>query len=58
MGETKTLSTRVSTSFLELIEKYLDRDTHLNPSDFLRDAAREKIRRDAPELYSSMFKEK
>ena len=45
-------------SLKELIDKYIDQDTHLSRSDFLRDAAREKIQRDAPDLYHELFKEK
>jgi len=30
-------------------------DTHINESDFIRDAIREKIQRDAPYLYRELF---
>ena len=40
-----------------LIRKIIEIDTHLNESDFVREAIREKIRRDAPEFYASIFKE-
>ena len=39
-----------------LIQQYLSKDTHLNSAEFLRAAIREKIKRDAPELYSQLFK--
>jgi len=43
-------------SLKELIKKYIEQDTYISRSDFLRDAAREKIQRDTPELYRSLFK--
>ncbi len=55
MGETRTLATRVSKNFADLIVDFVALDTHLNLSDFLRDAAREKIQRDAPHLYAKLF---
>jgi Arc/MetJ-type ribon-helix-helix transcriptional regulator len=49
---------RIPSRFKELIAEFLKRDTHLNESDFVRDALREKIRRDAPELYAELFIQK
>jgi hypothetical protein len=40
-----------------LVEEFVNKDAHLNPSDLYRDAVREKIQRDAPHLYQSVFKE-
>lgn len=34
-----------------LIDEFILREAYLNKADFLRDAVREKIRRDAPELF-------
>jgi Arc/MetJ-type ribon-helix-helix transcriptional regulator len=42
----------------ELIEKHVEQDMHLNLSDFVRDAIREKLQREAPELYKQLFKDK
>jgi len=39
----------------DLIEEYLKRGTHISRSDFIRAAVREKIMRDAPELYRRLF---
>jgi len=30
-------------------------DAHVTMADFIRDAIREKLKRDTPELYNSMF---
>jgi Arc/MetJ-type ribon-helix-helix transcriptional regulator len=57
MSRSKTLSTRVPETFVNLINEYIKRDSHLNFSDLIRDALREKIKRDTPELYNSMFNE-
>jgi len=40
------------------MQKYVERDAHLNESDFIRDAIREKIQKEAPDLYKQLFKEK
>ena len=49
------VSFRIPESLKELIEKYVKCDLHVNISDFFRDALREKIQRDAPELYKQLF---
>lgn len=55
MRTTKTVSTRVTKPLAKLIEKYLELNTHVTPADFIRDAIREKIRREAPDLYRQLF---
>ena len=55
MHRTKTIATRVTIPFAKLIDSYLERDCHVTPADFIRDAIREKIRRDAPNLYDDLF---
>ncbi|MGD0495443.1 MAG: ribbon-helix-helix domain-containing protein [Candidatus Bathyarchaeia archaeon] len=39
----------------ELMDRYVARDAHLNVSDLIRDAIREKIQHDAPDLYRQLF---
>jgi Arc/MetJ-type ribon-helix-helix transcriptional regulator len=39
----------------DLMDRYVARDAHLNASDLIRDAIREKIQREAPELYKQLF---
>ena len=54
---TKTYAVRVTQRFSDLIQEFLARDTHINPSELLRDALREKIQREAPELFAQLFQE-
>ena len=54
--ETTVIGVRVPKSLSVLVNKYIAMDTHLNPSDFMRDAIREKIKRDAPVLYRKLLK--
>lgn len=49
---------RAPATLRTLVKDYIMLDAHMNPSDFYRDAAREKIQRDAPELYKKLFAEK
>ncbi|MHA1631367.1 MAG: hypothetical protein ACTSXC_00915 [Candidatus Freyarchaeota archaeon] len=51
------IGVRVPKTLKELIRKVVERDTHLNEADFVRDAIREKIQRDALELYRQLFQE-
>ena len=51
------ISARVPVPLKTLIQKYVALDTHINESDFVRDAIREKIQKDAPHLYRNLFKE-
>ena len=53
--ELVTLNVRVPASLKELIERYLACDCHTNASEFTRDALREKLVHDAPELYKQLF---
>lgn len=51
------ISARIPVPLKSLIQKFVAMDTHINESDFIRDAIREKIQRDAPHLYKNLFKE-
>jgi len=46
---------RAPITLRDLVKKYISLDAHMNESDFYRDAAREKIQHDAPELYKKLF---
>jgi metal-responsive CopG/Arc/MetJ family transcriptional regulator len=50
------VTTRIPANLQELIDDFIERDTHLNRSDLVRDAIREKVKKDAPELYAELFK--
>jgi len=56
-GETTTITFRLPLTLRGLLKKYLSLDTHMNESDFLREAMREKIKQDAPRLYKELFEE-
>lgn len=51
------VSARIPLPLKTLIKKFVALDTHINESDFIRDAIREKIQRDAPHLYRDLFLE-
>lgn len=51
----QVVSTRVTRPLARAIEEYLHIDAHVSPSDFIRDAIREKLKRDVPELYQRML---
>ncbi len=53
--ETEVLSVRVTKPLARLVEEYLHLDAHVSKSDFVRDAIREKIKRDVPWLYNKIF---
>jgi len=48
---------RIPQTLKNLIHEIVALDAHLNEADFVRDAIREKIQRDAPELYRRLFQE-
>jgi len=54
--EMESLNVRIPTTLKELMEKYVMLDCHANISDFTRDALREKLKRDASQLYEQIFK--
>ncbi len=49
---------RVPLTLRDLVKEYVELDAHMNESDFYRDAAREKVQRDAPALYKKLFQTK
>lgn len=49
------LSVRITKSMTRIIDKFLVIDSHVTKSDFVRDAIRDKIRKEAPHLYLEMF---
>jgi len=55
--ELVNLNVRIPATLKELIRKYIECDCHTNASEFTRDALREKLAKDAPELYKQLFRE-
>ena len=51
------ISARIPYTLKKLMKRFVALDAHINESDFIRDAIREKIQREAPELYSQLFQE-
>jgi hypothetical protein len=49
------LNVRVPPNLKELMIRFLTLDTHKDFSELTRDALREKIKRDAPQLYAELF---
>ena len=52
------LNVKVPQNLKELMRKYVALDAHKDISELTRDALREKIKRDAPELYADLFRRK
>jgi Arc/MetJ-type ribon-helix-helix transcriptional regulator len=53
----ETVSSKIPKTLREAMKKYINRDTHLNESDFIRNAIREKILRDAPWIIKDLLEE-
>jgi Arc/MetJ-type ribon-helix-helix transcriptional regulator len=53
--ELVNLNIRIPITLKELIGRYIECDCHTNISDFARDALREKLAKDAPELFRQLF---
>ena len=50
-----SITFRAPATLRDLVKDYVNLDAHMNKSEFYRDAAREKIQHDAPELYKKLF---
>ena len=53
--KTETVSSKIPYNLRLAMKRYIELDTHLNESDFIRNAIREKIRRDAPGIIHEML---
>jgi len=49
-----TVATKITMPFRKVLQEYMRRDSHVSPADLLRDALREKIAREAPDLYKKL----
>jgi len=55
LGDKVRVGIRVPKDLKKLIDRYLEYDpTYVNVSEFARSAFREKIRKDAPQLYEEI----
>jgi len=55
--ESETVSARIPSNLRKAMQEAILRDTHLNESDFIRAAIREKIKRDAPHLIQKLLED-
>lgn len=56
MGDKVRVGIRIPKDLKKLIDRYLEYDpTYVNVSEFARSAFREKIRKDAPQLYEEII---
>jgi len=56
LGDKVRVGIRVPKDLKKLIDRYLEYDpTYVNISEFARSAFREKIRKDAPQLYEEIM---
>jgi len=46
---------RMPRTLKELMTQFVAMDAHMNESDLVRDAVRQKIQKEAPELYKQLF---
>jgi len=42
----------------DIMEAHVARDTHMNEAEFVREAVREKLQREAPDLYEKLVRAK
>jgi len=54
---TYTVSSRIPENLKFALKKFIEMDTHLNESDFIRAAIREKIKAEAPQLIEELFED-
>jgi Arc/MetJ-type ribon-helix-helix transcriptional regulator len=50
-----SLNVRIPQNLKKIMRRYVTLDTHKDLSEVTRDAIREKIQRDAPDLYRGLF---
>ena len=55
MRKLQPISTKVTEPLARIIQEYIERDSHITVADFVRDAIKEKIRRDTPDLFSKLY---
>ncbi|MCJ7761652.1 ribbon-helix-helix domain-containing protein [Candidatus Bathyarchaeota archaeon] len=51
------INARIPASLKGLMQKFVALDSHMSESELVRDAIREKIQREAPQLYRKLFEE-
>jgi len=56
MSDYVYVTARVPAKLREILRAQVLRDTHMNESEFVRDAVREKLQREAPDLYQKLVR--
>jgi len=56
MSEEVYLGERVPGTLRDILKAHVLRDTHMSESEFIRDAVREKLQREAPDLFDQIVK--
>ena len=51
------IAVRIPRALRQLMEQFIERDAHMGLSELVRDSIREKIRREAHDLYLKLFSE-
>lgn len=57
MSKKTQVSFRLPITLKKLITKYVENGLYINESDFIRSAIREKLRKDAPALYTPQWRD-
>jgi Arc/MetJ-type ribon-helix-helix transcriptional regulator len=55
--ELTNLNVKVPITMKQILQQHVKRDLHTNISEFTREAIREKLQREAPDLYRQLYKE-
>lgn len=55
--ESVAINVKIPITLRDIINEAIMRDCHTNLSDFTRDALRQKIEKDCPELYKQLFRQ-
>jgi len=55
--KTETVSSKIPSNLRMAMQRFIAMDTHLNESDFIRAAIRDKIKKEAPHLIEELFEE-
>lgn len=53
--ELTTICVMIPSPMRKLIEQFVSIDTHTNLSEFVRDALRQKLQKESPQLYRQLF---
>ena len=58
MSDDVYITARVPAKLREILRAQVLRDTHMNESEFVREAVREKLQREAGDLFDSVIRSK